>query len=876
MASILGDLLIRLGLDASSLTAALASVNKELDKVSRDTARSFSGIQKSAEAFRNVGASMTVGLTLPIVGLGSAALKSAGEMEALKLALTAVAGSAEAAEKQFADLREVAKLPGLGLQDAVRGAVNLQNVGFTAEKSKKILLEFGNALASVGRGREDLGELIRQFGQLQVAFNATNIRPIVERIPQAAAILRREFGPGFLADPANEFKKLGITTQEFTDIFLRELGKLPRVAGGVKNDLENMADAIDIAMAKVGKSLIPITKDLIDVAVPAVEKFADAFAKLSPEMQKAIIIGAGLTAVFGPVLVLFGQMIISLGQFRLAWVAALAVLDKVATATSGTRLGVLGMTGAVIAAVYEVGRLVKALWDWYDAEQQVKQAQEGRQETNNELARRILQSTRATKEQRAEVVRLNEDLAAGRIDQEWYGEGLRAIAKAIGDTIPKQRQAGEGLKNYGELSKEAAKAIDELNEAEEKRAEALSENLKNSKSFVDTFRLLAAVQGPLTEEQYKLAKSIDDQAEAIKKAEEATKKYFSAVESATFAKWRKESEKQIEITREQTTLEREAERAVRERTLEQVRGAQDVKRAQEQLGAVVKDSAKAQKKSIQEVSTVINDMVRETARAIVHWEGLGEAAKRIGLSIAEGILRMMITRLIEATGLVKKLEKVFDDLGKKVGVILDGIGAALGKIFGKKGVVDKTSDLVAGLFPDKSSGGYFPGMGGGGGGGGGAGSAAMSGAMGWANLATGAVQAVSAVIGNFQMAHMNTALGRIEESTRYSQIHLGYILDKLNEYIPRLGDLAWLGTIDVRLMAILGVGEESREILRSIRESISSAMRPSSVSAPAFAGDGGLAGGLVVNVYGTVIGSGGWTELTDKLISDLRKRGAIK
>ena len=42
------------------------------------------------------------------------------------------------------------------------------------------------------------------------------------------------------------------------------------------------------------------------------------------------------------------------------------------------------------------------------------------------------------------------------------------------------------------------------------------------------------------------------------------------------------------------------------------------------------------------------------------------------------------------------------------------------------------------------------------------------------------------MIGNFQFAHMNTALGSIEENTRYSQIHLGYLLEKANEYWPYL------------------------------------------------------------------------------------------
>ena len=52
-----------------------------------------------------------------------------------------------------------------------------------------------------------------------------------------------------------------------------------------------------------------------------------------------------------------------------------------------------------------------------------------------------------------------------------------------------------------------------------------------------------------------------------------------------------------------------------------------------------------------------------------------------------------------------------------------------------------------------------------------------------------AVSAISDVVSNFQFAHMNTALGRIEESDRRSEIHLSYILEKINAYLPNLGDL---------------------------------------------------------------------------------------
>ena len=70
-----------------------------------------------------------------VFGAGRQFIDAAVTMESLTRGLTAVAGSAKEAELQMADLREVAKLPGLGLEEAMRGSINLQAAGLSAERS---------------------------------------------------------------------------------------------------------------------------------------------------------------------------------------------------------------------------------------------------------------------------------------------------------------------------------------------------------------------------------------------------------------------------------------------------------------------------------------------------------------------------------------------------------------------------------------------------------------------------------------------------------------------------------------------------------------------------------------------------------------------
>jgi tape measure domain-containing protein len=299
-------LVFRITGDPASFKAAMGEVSSSLDRAG----------QKALQTSQQIGAlgnKLTLGITLPAVAAGTAVIKAAADMDALKRGLVAVAGSADEAEKQFVALREVAQLPGLGLKEAVQGSINLQALGFSAQRSRDIMISFGNALATVGRGREDLNEVIRQLGQLGARGQVTadNLRPIIERVPQVAAIIKREFGGDALGDPAKRFKELGINSQEFIDILVRELGRLPTVTGGAKNALENFQDAVQISAARIGDRLLPTVEKVLPVleslAIKAAD-VADEFGKLPEPTQNTAIAVAGVVVAAGPLLSVLSKL----------------------------------------------------------------------------------------------------------------------------------------------------------------------------------------------------------------------------------------------------------------------------------------------------------------------------------------------------------------------------------------------------------------------------------------------------------------------------------------------------------------------------------------------------------------------------------------
>lgn len=331
-----------------SIGADIAGLNSGLNSAENRISSFVSKVNKVGElgdVFQNIGAKLTAGLTLPIIGLGAASIKSFGEIQSLQKGLEAVMGSASAAGSEFEKLKEVAKLPGLGLNEAVKGSINLQSIGLDAEKSRNILLQFGNAVATVGKGRAEFERAI--YGVQQLANTdfplGEDLNIIKDALPQVSNLLKEAFGTA----RSEELQKLGISSQQVLGVITGGLEKLPRVNGGVKGAFENLSDSINVSLGKVGQIIdknLNIT-GLLEKVSNGISNLVDWFSELSPSVQTGILAFAGLAAALGPVLLAVGAFMSALPTI-LTGVGAISTALTALTGPIG--LVVLGI-GAVIA-----------------------------------------------------------------------------------------------------------------------------------------------------------------------------------------------------------------------------------------------------------------------------------------------------------------------------------------------------------------------------------------------------------------------------------------------------------------------------------------------------------------------------------------------
>jgi tape measure domain-containing protein len=195
----IGKLLLKLGIDTTNLDKELGKVEKSMTKFGQNMS--------------NLGSTLTQSLTLPIIGVGAAALKSFADMEKLENGLIAIMGSSEGAAVELEKLRKVAENPGLALPEVVKASASLQSVGMNADAARETITQFGNAVARAGGGAEQFDGVVLALSQISAVGKVTqeDLNQIKERLPEFARVMKEEFG----VVTAEGIRELGISSEEF-------------------------------------------------------------------------------------------------------------------------------------------------------------------------------------------------------------------------------------------------------------------------------------------------------------------------------------------------------------------------------------------------------------------------------------------------------------------------------------------------------------------------------------------------------------------------------------------------------------------------------------------------------------------------------------
>lgn len=322
----------------SELNVRLGLLYKDFDNSLKKVERN---LERSGRKFSQLGNDLALSVSLPLAALGASAIKQAGEIESLKLAMVSTfesAGrSAEDATKEVEALRQAAKAPGLDFEQAVKGSIRLQGVGLAAEESRRILEQMANAIASTGGTAEDLDGVTKQFSQMIAKGRVLqeDVSILAERMPVISRLMQQAFGTASVEAIRNS----GVTAKEFVARITEAAATLPRVEGGIKNALVNAASEARNSLAKLGESI----NKAFDVT-GILDKFSESLASavawfdgLEDSTKRNIVAtGAALIAI-GPLVKVYGALSGALS-------VAIGGLRSIVDATKGASAVLIGMT----------------------------------------------------------------------------------------------------------------------------------------------------------------------------------------------------------------------------------------------------------------------------------------------------------------------------------------------------------------------------------------------------------------------------------------------------------------------------------------------------------------------------------------------------
>lgn len=341
MAIQLGSAYGKVEIDGSGVTrgvdTSIASLNK-LGSVATALGNSLS----------NIGNSMTIGLTLPILATGAASIKAASDYEETK-------NKAVVVFKEMADSV---------VENSNRAATTL---GMSKQQYLDYASSIGSALTAGGMGVKDSTALaeqaVKHFADLASFHNAR-----VEDVAVAwQSAIRGQYEPiqryfPFITD--SYLKTYGIAngmlsantgnlTANQRAVILNAIA-LNEGLNPALNDFaetsDGLANSSRIMQAQLKDALILLGQNLLPVALAVVQglnKLLTAFNNMPAPVQKAIIVLAGLLAVLGPILSFLGTII--------SFIGGLASLGTTLSGLGISFAGVSAAAGTAGSAIMAVG-----------------------------------------------------------------------------------------------------------------------------------------------------------------------------------------------------------------------------------------------------------------------------------------------------------------------------------------------------------------------------------------------------------------------------------------------------------------------------------------------------------------------------------------
>lgn len=330
----LAKLVVKLITDATEFTSGMEQASKQLGKI--------------GQSMSSAGDKMTLGVTLPIVAAGVAAVKFASDLEETRNKTEVVFGDMSQTVFDFAD-------------------GSARSMGMSENAALAAAATFGNLFTSMGMGRESAAEMSTGLVQLAsdlASFNNLNPEEVFIKLQSgivgeveplralginlsAVAVEAKAMQMG-LVDAGGELSEQAKIAARYAIIMEQTgnaQGDFARTSDGLANSTRILKAQLEDTMASFGEELIPAVTTALNALIPILEFFNN----LPQPVKQGIVYILMFAAAMGPILAIGGRL---LGLFGL--IAGMF-------GSGGALAGAAGwFSGTLVPAIAGAGVAIKA------------------------------------------------------------------------------------------------------------------------------------------------------------------------------------------------------------------------------------------------------------------------------------------------------------------------------------------------------------------------------------------------------------------------------------------------------------------------------------------------------------------------------------
>lgn len=313
--------------------------------------------QQVGGALQNIGSTLTMTVSLPLVAAGAAAIKFASSMAETRSKTKVIFGDMSDDMLQWAKTANTALK--MTQQSALDAAADFALFGKAAGKSGQELNKFSKsnvelaadlasffesspeeAILAIGAAYRGESEPIRRYGVLL----------------NEAAVKQKAMQMGLLNanGELSQQNRILAVNKLILEQTTAAQGDLARTGGSMSNQMKEAQATFHDVLVELGENLLPIALKVIT----ELNKMLKAFQAMPEPMQNAVLALAGFAVVLGPLLSMLGTLITTISSLVTAWPAITAgvtaltpALASIGAVITGT---VIPALGALIAAAAPV------------------------------------------------------------------------------------------------------------------------------------------------------------------------------------------------------------------------------------------------------------------------------------------------------------------------------------------------------------------------------------------------------------------------------------------------------------------------------------------------------------------------------------------